>query len=74
VHAAVDHAPNHRLDDGAPIPPEVDQERGSGADVQQHDEGQEGGVGLVEVPAEQLREDHGMAQAADREELRDALE
>ncbi len=74
VHAAVDQAANHGLDDGDPVPPEVNEQCRSGADVQQDDECEERWVGLVEVPAEQLREDDRMTQTADWKELRDALQ
>jgi hypothetical protein len=37
-------------------------------------EGEEVGLVLVEIPAEQLREDDRVAEARDREELGDALD
>ena len=42
--------------------------------MQQHDERQEGRVGLVDVPVQELGEDDGVAQAAYREELGDPLQ
>jgi len=74
VHPTVDHAPRDTPRDGEPIPPEIDQQRRGGADVEQHHECQEGRVGLVDVPAKQLWQDHGMAQAAYGEELGDPLQ
>jgi len=74
MHPSVDHAAQDAPPDGEPIAPEVDQEGGGGADMKQHHERQEGGVGLVDVPAKQLGEDDGVAQAAYREELGDPLQ
>ena len=45
-----------------------------GGEMRRDEEGQEVLVVLVDVPAEQLRQDHAVAEARDREELRDALE
>ena len=62
-----------------PVAPEVDQQADRAADVQHHDEREPEGLGLglardQVVPAEQRREQHGVAEARDREELGDALQ
>ena len=74
MHPTVDHASEHTPCDGEPVAPEIDQQSRGGADMQQHDERQEGRVGLVDVPVQELGEDDGVAQAAYREELGDPLQ
>ena len=62
-----------------PVAPEVDQQADRAADVEHHDEREPERLGLrlavdEAVPAEQRREQDGVAEARDREQLGDALQ
>src|SRR6185312_15366112 len=63
-----------RQREAQPVAPEIRQQRRRRAQMQHHQERQEGRGMLVDVPADQLRQDHGMPQAAHLEELGDALQ
>ena len=73
MHPAVDHAAEYRPDDGDPVAPEIDRQGDGGSDVEQDHEGEEGGISLVDIPAQQPGQDDGMSEAAYRKELGDAL-
>ena len=62
------------LDDPCPFPEEEDEEHDRGREVRRHEEGEEIGLVLVQVPTEELRQDHGVTKARDREQLRHALQ
>ena len=55
------------------LPEEAEQDE-RGGEVRRDEEGEEVRVVLVDVPAEQARQDHAVAEARDREELGDALQ
>ena len=69
AHRSTADAPHHRREDGDPVAPEIDDQRQGGAQVQSDHKRQERVGALVDVPAEQLRRNHSVAQAADREQL-----
>jgi hypothetical protein len=54
--------------------PEIDEERGGGAHVEEHHKRQERWVALVDGPVKQAGKDDRVTEAADGEELGDALE
>ena len=66
--------PAEALDDPHPVAPEEAEQDERGGEVGRDEEGDVVRVVLVDVPAEELRQDHRVAEARDREELRDALE
>jgi hypothetical protein len=69
--AAIEH---HRHAEIEPVAPEVDQKRDGGAEVHHHQERQEPVPLLIQVPVEQVRDDDGVAEAGDREQLGHALD
>ena len=52
----------------------MDAERARGPQVEESQEGDERGVGLPVRPVEERREDHGVAQGGDGEQLRGPLQ
>ena len=73
-----DLAQPQRAEDAAhdphPVVPEEAEQHERGGEVRCDQEREEEVVVLVNVPAEQPRQDHGVAEARDREELGEALE
>ena len=67
-------ASGRALDDPHPVAPEEPEQDERGREVRRDEEGDEVLVVLVDVPAEELRQDHAVAEARDREELGHALE
>src|SRR5213075_1858124 len=61
------------LHDSHPVGPEEAEQDERRRQVRRDEEGDEVRVVLVDVPAEQARQDHAVAQARDRKELRHAL-
>ncbi len=57
-----------------PVAPEIDEERRRGAEMEDDEEGQEARRLLIDLPAQEGREDDRVTEAADREKLGDALE
>src|SRR5438270_574377 len=74
AQASRDGAAQQGSGDRPPLLPEVDHQRGGGPDVEQGQKGEEGGSGLIDPPAQQPGDDDAVAEAADREQLGDALE
>jgi hypothetical protein len=72
--SAVAEASPDPLHDPHPVAPEEPQQNESRGEVSRDEEGDEVRVVLVDVPAEELRQDDAVAEARDREELRDALD
>src|SRR5262245_13828259 len=70
----VSEAAPHAAKDAHPVAPEEDKEHDRGREVRRDEEGDEVLVVLVDVPAEQAREDDAVAKARDRKQLGDALE
>src|SRR5262249_49269062 len=62
------------LHDPHPVVPEEAEQHEGGREVGRDEEGEEVLVVLVDVPAEQAREDDAVPEARDREELGDALQ
>ena len=62
------------LEDARPFREEEDEEDGRRREVRGHEEGEEVGLVLAQMPAEELRQDDGMAEARDREQLGHALQ
>jgi hypothetical protein len=60
--------------DPHPVAPEEDEQHDRGGQVGGDQKGQEELVVLVDIPAHELRQDHAMTEARDRERLGDALE
>ena len=73
-HLTVLDAADERADHFDPLISEIDQERDCGADVQSHEKCKPCFVLLVDPPMQQFRQHHRVAQAANREQLGDALE
>ena len=72
--AAVAQAPAEPGEDPHPVAPEEEEQHDRRREVGRDEEGDEVIVVLVDVPAEQLREDHAVPEARDREELGHALQ
>src|SRR5204862_1203881 len=72
--AAVAEAAAEAANDAHPVPPEEPEQDDRGREVSRDEEGDEVAVVLVDVPAEDPRQDHAVAEARDREELGDALQ
>ena len=70
----VPKAPAEALDDSGPVAPEETQEHERGREVRGDEKGDEVAVVLVDVPTEELRQDHAVAEARDRKELRHSLQ
>jgi len=60
--------------DPDPVAPEEAEQHDRRREVRRDEKGDEERVVLADVPAEELRRDHAVAEARDREELREALE
>jgi hypothetical protein len=69
----VTQRPSQAAEDPRPVVTEDQQEHQGGRHVGGDQEGEEVVVVLMDVPAEQAREDHPVAQAGDRKGLGDAL-
>src|SRR5205814_6309778 len=74
IHAAGDDTTKHAPDDRQPVAPEIDDQRGGRADMKEYEEGQKGGIRLVDIPAKERGDEDGVAEAADWKEFRDALQ
>ncbi len=74
VDAAVAQRAAEPLHDPHPVAPEEPEQHERRREVGRDEEGEEVLVVLVDVPAEQLRQDHAVPEARDREELGDALQ
>ena len=72
--AAIAERAAEPLEDANPVVPEEDEQDDRGREMGGDEERDEVLVVLVDVPAEQLRENHAVTEARDREELRDALQ
>src|SRR5438477_503020 len=70
VDAAVAQRAADALQDPNPVAPEEAEQNERGCQVRGDEEGEEVLVVLVDVPAEQPREDHAVPEARDREQLR----
>ncbi len=71
---AVANAAAEPSEDPQPFGEEEEEEDDCRGEMRRDEESQEVRLVLVEIPAEQLREDHGVAEARDREELGHALQ
>jgi hypothetical protein len=74
VDAAVAERAPDALDDPHPVVPEEAEQDERRREMGRNEEGEEVLVVLVDVPAEQAREDHAVPEARDREELGHALQ
>jgi len=74
LHSPGDGAADDRPYDRPPVAPEIDDQGGRRPNMQEDNKRQERRVVLVDRPAQQLGEDDRVPEAADREELGDALE
>ena len=72
--AAVAQAAAEPLHDPHPVVPEEAEQHERRREMRRDEEGDEVVVVLVDVPPEELRQDHAVAEARDREKLGDALE
>src|SRR5262249_33285927 len=73
-HLVLAAKPQYAGPDQPPVAPEELQQRERCPEMEHHHEGQELGRALVDRGAEEGRDDHGMAEAAHRAELRRTLE
>src|SRR5205085_197484 len=71
---AVAEAAPEAAQDPDPVTPEEDEQDDRRGEVRRDEEGEEVGVVLVDVPAQDARQDDAVAEARDREELGHALE
>src|SRR6516165_4999441 len=66
--------PDQRPQQAPPFPPEIGEQRGSGADVQYDQERKKLWRRLIEMPAQHRRQDDRVTEAADRKQLSDTLD
>ena len=67
-------ASEQRQQQSPPLAPEINQQCRRGADMEHHQKRQKLWRILVDVPAQHRRQDHGVAEAADREQLAHTLD
>ena len=64
----------HAAGQSQPVAPKIQEQGEGGSKVQGYKEGQEGWPALVDMPVQDGRNDDRVCQAADRKQLRDALQ
>ena len=71
---AIAETPPQAAQDPQPVAPEEPEQDERGREVRGDEKGDEVGVVLVDVPAEQPRQDDAMAEARDRKQLAEPLQ